>query len=450
MIVVWIIVGAAGAVAMVEVTVWLAVRHFRPRFQWLITTADIAPPIPNDLLAKHVNGSFDPEIGWVPRPFAKGRDETTEQPKTYTIDALGRRTNPGFDRLESKIAVVGDSFAFCRMVDDDETWPHFLSLEFGTNVQNFGVGNYGIDQTLLRLEREISKGTVAGGVVVIVFTPESISRIHSYWRHFYEYGNILGFKPRFIVENDTLRLQKQAVTTAEGLAAYRERLPELMSSDPFYRSKFCKDLNRCPFSLRLITRWRRLPPILWHLSVGAFTGKRDIAYRRAIDVVLRENAREAARLYRDPSATDLLKRIVAKIAHVCRAAGADPIVAVIPQPVDIENGLVASPNYRRCIAELRQFVLTVDFAELLASEPDWRDLFTDGLRGPHFHARANRFVAAALQPYIEDALRHGGTGVNDAADNGPASGQNAIALDVARRGRSGSSPRTPVATVKHG
>jgi hypothetical protein len=432
----WAIVALLAVLALIELLTWAAVRRFRPKFQWLITRRDIAPAIDGKLLDKHINGSFDPEIGWAPRPHSTGTDETSDVAKTYSIDERGRRSNPGFERHRSTVAVFGDSFAFCRMVNDDETWPHFLSRDLDTNVQNFGAGNYGIDQTCLRLRREIANGSVTNGVVILTFTPETISRIRSYWRHYYEYGNILGFKPRFELRNDELVLRPQAATTRREFETYSDRLEEIQSIDPFYRRKFLRDLNRFPFSLRLITRWRRLPRILWHLTLGEVTGRRAAAWRRAMDVVLWENAREAARLYRDPGATDLLRRIVSRTAQACREAGVVPIVVVMPQPVDIENGLVATAAYRRCMTDIRSFVELFDLSEILVADRNWRDLFTDGLRGPHFHKQGNRFVASAIRPLVERHLSvsRGSAGATTASALADPDGLSSAAMTSGVRG----------------
>ena len=40
---------------------------------------------------------------------------------------------------QSIISCYGDSFTFCRQVNDDETWEHYLSKKLKTNVKNFAV-----------------------------------------------------------------------------------------------------------------------------------------------------------------------------------------------------------------------------------------------------------------------------------------------------------------------
>ena len=77
----------------------------------------------------------------------------------WTINNEGGRNNLEFENITSKISTYGDSFTFCRQVNDNETWEHYLSEINNSNVQNFGVGNYGIDQSLLRLKKEYSNNS---------------------------------------------------------------------------------------------------------------------------------------------------------------------------------------------------------------------------------------------------------------------------------------------------
>ena len=66
-----------------------------------------------------------------------------------------------------------------------------------TNVLNFGVGNYGMDQAYLRLKREYDKNRTE--IVILAVVPETIVRVLNVYKHYYEYGNTFGFKPRFIL-----------------------------------------------------------------------------------------------------------------------------------------------------------------------------------------------------------------------------------------------------------
>ena len=96
-------------------------------FPWLITTKDETPILSKEGLEKFISHGYDSELGWIRKPNTehneKGRDGTTK----WTINLKGARSNPGFENSNSSISCFGDSFVFCRQVNDDETWEHYLS-----------------------------------------------------------------------------------------------------------------------------------------------------------------------------------------------------------------------------------------------------------------------------------------------------------------------------------
>jgi hypothetical protein len=59
--------------------------------------------------------------------------------------------------VRSRVAVVGDSFAFGLEVSYEDTWAHRLEglLTPRTQVLNFGVDGYGVDQAYLRYRRDV-------------------------------------------------------------------------------------------------------------------------------------------------------------------------------------------------------------------------------------------------------------------------------------------------------
>ena len=129
----------------------------------------------------------------------------------FHIDQTGARRNPNFEDMPAEAAAFGDSFTFCRLVEDSKTWPHYLSESLVANVLNFGVGNYGLDQAILRLERELPG--LDSQIIIMGIVPETMARVQSYWKHFFEYGNILAFKPMFKLEDNELKLYPPPVTS---------------------------------------------------------------------------------------------------------------------------------------------------------------------------------------------------------------------------------------------
>ena len=390
----WVVTGAIGVWLIVEWGLGKLILRLRNEFQWLITPADELPEFDPLLIEKYSELSFDKDLGWVRRPGTQGREETAQGEKTFTLDKNGCRTNPDYAGKPSRIAAFGDSFTFCRLVDDRETWPYYLSGLADTNVLNFGVGNYGIDQAVLRLDREI--GNLESEFVILGFVPETISRIHSYWRHYFEYGNILAFKPRFTLSDGKLTHHPPAIKRLEDFTHYADRLKEIQALDIFYKRKFRRDLLFFPHLPKIIRQWRRTIPIFFHLIKGKLTGAADGGFREAFQVVMRENARISALLYENHEAKELLVAVVKRFVATCEAAGCKPILLIIPQPVDLERISKGRQDYSEFYQSLAAYLPVLDLTDRFRAILDPSSLYIEGKLGPHPSPLGNRLIAEAI------------------------------------------------------
>lgn len=397
------IVTVAVTVGLAELMLWIAVWRWRPEFQWLITKADEAPEIDRALAEKHAAHGFDGELGWVRKPGTSGADQTSDGLKAFSIDDNGCRRNPGAEQWPSSVAVFGDSYAFCRLVGDDETWPHFLSTMIESNVKNFGVGNYGLDQALLRFERELPQLTAK--TVIMAVVPETIVRIHSYWKHYFEYGNILAFKPRFTLDRAGLNLHPTVISRVEDYAGYTGALDRVRQLDPFYRSKFRKDLLVFPLLFRVMWRAKRHALIFWHLAFGRLKGKTDQGWRSAFDVVVEDNARFTDQYLASSGALDLLEALCARFAEECFSNGKEGMVLIIPQPTDLRRKTVEKPGYREMISAIGRHLPVLDATSALTTDTDWPGMYVDGPLGPHLSVRGNRVISGLLAERLAPKTR---------------------------------------------
>ena len=388
---------------LLEFCLWLTHRRLQRDFQWLIGPGDETPSFPPELIEKYLRTSFDPELGWVRRAKTIGEDRLLTRRTTFAIDETGCRLNPGFDGASARVVAFGDSYTFCRLVDDHETWPHYLSERLATNVRNFGVGNYGLDQALLRVEKELPH--LEAEVVVIGVVPETIARVQSYWKHYFEYGNILAFKPRFTLDSGGLTLHRCAVRRAEDFATVVGRLDAVRALDPFYRGKFRDDMLRFPYLWHLPRRWSRHGPIVTTLLKGLVGGDMATASRRAFDVVLAENARWTHRLYRDPASTALLAALIERFAATCRGAGKTPVLLIMPQPMDRPYLDAGTEAYRAFFARQADTLPVIDMTRAFLADAEPASLYVEGALGPHVSAKGNRLIADTLADAIGPLLR---------------------------------------------
>ena len=321
----------------IELTIQKIVFSVREQFPWLITEKDEIPNLSKDGLAKFIPHGFDSELGWVRKPLTsnqeKGKHSTTE----WNVDKNSARKNPSFDNLNSLISCYGDSFTFSRQVNDDETWPHYLSKLLNSNVLNFGVGNYGIDQSLLRLKREFPTNKTE--IVVLAVVPETICRILSIWKHYYEYGNTFGFKPRFIIKENKLVQLKNPIDNISKFEHYEDYLEHIKANDFFYKNKFLKEKISFPYSIRVLKNFRRNFEIIsWVRKIEQLKKqKKDFSKIEwnTMKIIMQINLNWRVNLFQDPHSCKLLKMIIQEYVNYSKEMNFKPIFIFLPQKDDL-------------------------------------------------------------------------------------------------------------------
>ncbi len=105
----------------VEIFLFILVNLIKKDFQWVITEKDEFPFNSNLEFKNFLKNNFDKTTGWDRKKNTQG-SETLNQKKTYfKITNEGFRNTP-FKNKKSLISVFGDSYAFCRYVNDEKTW----------------------------------------------------------------------------------------------------------------------------------------------------------------------------------------------------------------------------------------------------------------------------------------------------------------------------------------
>lgn len=380
---------------LIELLVLGTVLVLKREFPWIITKSDIKPIISDEKASKFFANSFHERYGWLRPADVKFNDISEGKEIIYSIDSKGRRSNPINSELKPDVAIFGDSFAFGRLVDDHSTISAFLSRLTHSHVTNYGFGNYGFDQALLRLSDEID--TLEEKYIVMCVVPETIARIQSIWKHYFEYGNILAFKPRYILTGGRLILEKNRIKTKNDLINYESTYPNLQHLDPFFRRKFRKDILHFPFCFHLIFRANRHLPILFHLLFrGRKTGTKG--WTDAFRVVLKQNANWTSKLYSETNSTKLLSHLINKFSILCKRADKIPILLVVPQEFDL--GKTKHQNYSNFFAGDDFKGLTIIDAGSVVREIGIDNAYVNGTLGPHPSPELNSKLAKMISQKI--------------------------------------------------
>jgi hypothetical protein len=384
----------------IESVLGIWVNFVRKKFQWLITNADKEPELSQEGLMKFFSHGYDRDLGWIRKPNSKHKEIGKEGTVEWTTNKIGARTNPGFDNKENSISCYGDSFTFCRQVNDNETWEHELSKLTNSNVLNFGVGNYGIDQSLLRLKKEYASNKTK--IVIMAVVPDTISRIMSYWKHYYEYGNTFGFKPKFEEIDGRIEEIPNIINDETKFGEYKQYLDKIKEHDFFYKNKFKKEIIQFPYTISIFKNFKRNFSILYWVTLIELRKKLSKNYKiiewKPMSVIMKINLNWRIKLYENSIAVSLLIGILKEYVKYAEAENFVPVFTFLPQKDDLiemgENRFELDVwNKIKSINGLN----TLDIIDELTHIDNYDDMFSDSNEyGGHYSKKGNKEIAKII------------------------------------------------------
>ena len=385
-----------------EVLLIYLTKFVKKKFQWIINTTDEKPLISNSKIENFLKNSYDSDLGWIRKPNTQGKERSNLNESFFNIDNNGSRTNPININLNYDILTYGDSFTFCRQVNDNETWQFYLSKKISKNISNFGVGNYGIDQAHLLCKRhQINNKVVIFGVV-----PETILRIHSFWKHYLEYGNLLAFKPRYIIKNNELKLIKNKIVEKKLYSTYFEYLNYIQENDSFYEPKFKKHLVKFPYLLSYCLNLKRNYELLFKIILSSIFQilniKNNILNNLHKKYVIDENTKLASKFYKDNSKNILLKKIIEKIHEDLSIKRNKFVLLILPQYSDLnfvkKNDYI---YYKSFINSLSDQIDVIDLTQKFLDLRNPEEYFVNDRYGGHMNKNGNYLISEEVQKFLK-------------------------------------------------
>jgi hypothetical protein len=401
-----------GAIA-VEILSYLCLDRYARGLDSLPTVVmEEFPEIDRALLGKF--SSFDPVLGWSPQPNTKKQKDTGDHLPgeevrsvvTYSTDEYGSRVCSAVERdpdAEFTVSTYGDSYCFCREVDDDETFQHYLAAELDTHVGNYGGGNYGLDQALVRLKQRYPEDPTDH--VFVVVTAASIARILSVWKHYQEFGNVLAVKPRYTRRNGDLELIETPIDEKEDLLDLEAHADFLQENDYHYEHWFLPHYASFPYTTDLfgnpddvryaiyaaledVERYFERP--IPGIDPGAGLARTTLAL---------EQARVGYHEQLFAEFADFFSAIVGEFVSYAEQEGFEPTFVMVQQlryaSYEVEHGHIYGDLIER-LDEEYPALRTIDMAEQLSVEGDVKSLYVDHGEGGHYSAETNERIADVL------------------------------------------------------
>jgi hypothetical protein len=289
---------------------------------------------------------------------------------TYSYDAARVRRHGKRSPQDAIVVVTGDSYTQGGEAADDDTYPAALERMLDVGVANLGVGGYGPDQALLKLEGMIDRYPRARVAVLSILTDDTPRMMNSFRPVLHPGTGILfGFKPYLrdgvfqgLVGGDPMR----------DFDAMRAAAETAFDTD-FWRSPRA----RFPYLIAVA----RLPflPSFW---VPLLTQAQDLPPYEAV--------------HRLASVRGNLRALFDRFEAFTRSRGLAGVVAVIP--MDESDQISGALAISAASAAQRQALTFVDVAI-----KDWSEY----LAGPGCHPSAKGYaaiaanVANAVQPLLD-------------------------------------------------
>tara|TARA_B100001250_G_scaffold210147_2_gene180357 strand:+ start:229 stop:1413 length:1185 start_codon:yes stop_codon:yes gene_type:complete len=314
-----------------EIILIFLVYNFKKDFKWILNSKDENPNFEKNKLKNFFRNSFDPILGWDRKKNTNG-SEFSNSKTFFKISNFGSRGKLKFKT--SKIAVFGDSFAFCRYVNDEETWEANIEKKIKSNVLNFGVGNYGLDQSFLKYLKIRKK--IKSKIIIFNVTPETIARINSYWKHYREFGNLMAFKPFYVLKNGKLILNKIFLKKNHSEKQIYKQINKIKKIDIFYEKKFKKHKFIFPYSLCFLKNLKFYSAIFSLLFIYKIFNNKEYL-NLAISKVYSKNIKEAHNMYKELKYIKKLYALILFMDKEIRKDNKKMILIISPQILDFQG-----------------------------------------------------------------------------------------------------------------
>jgi len=374
------------------------------------------PEIDRDLLEKF--NSFDSELGWAPQANTTKQKDTGEHLPgeevrtvvTYSTDEYGSRVCPAQERdgdADLTVSTYGDSYCFCREVDDEHTFQNYLAKDLDTHVRNYGGGNYGLDQALLRLKRVYPEDPT--DYVCMVVTASSIARILSVWKHYQEFGNILAVKPRYTLEDGSLELIENPISEKEDLLHLEEYADVMRRNDYHYENWFRPHLASFPYTDDFLRNAD-------HVRYSLYSALKEVEDTYDISVpgvdcderLTQANVRlEQPRVeYHEQlfdEHADLFAAIIGEFVSYAEQEDFTPVFVMVQQLRYAKYEAEHGPIYGDLLDELDERyaeLQTIDMATHLDGGENVETLYVERGEGGHYSPQTNEQIATVLQDEV--------------------------------------------------
>ena len=247
-------------------------------------------------------------------------------------------------------------------------------------------GNYGLDQSFLKFLNKKDDNKI----IIFNVVPETIARIHSYWKHYREFGNILAFKPINKINKNKIKILniklKKNFTQKQIHASFNQ----IKKNDVFYKNKFLKNKFTFPFVISFFSNIKKNISIFFYLSLNSLL-RRDFFLKKAQRIILEENILESHIMYNDDYFSSRLKKLITFINFKLSKRKKKMILIITPQLIDLKfNSIKNSINFYKSLSEN---IICFDLTKDLLKIKNYKKFYLQDIYGGHLNEKGNKVVS---------------------------------------------------------
>ena len=376
----------------------------------IIKKKDYFPKINNEELIKFKLYMADRELGTTYKKNTTVIEKYYKKKviKTrYTIDKKGSRINNIY-KNKNHISCYGDSLAFCRYVNDKETWQYYLSQHTKSNIKNYGVGNYGLDQSYLKFQKNKNDKSK---VIIFAVGPETIRRDLSLWKHYYEFGNIYYFKPAFLLNKKNQLIKHSLKIKDISLKTNFFKIHEkIKKNDFFYKEKFSKYMWSRPYLFSMLKNFKRKFVIILFFSLKYIEIKKKNNLIKKINTNifnemnllggLKYDFLDRLRYFKDKCYYNSSIQLIKKINKDIKKRNKRVLLIIMPAHYDYLY-LKKNKNhyYKKFITDCKKNLDCLDLGQYM--NQDEKKIFADKGFGGHYNANGNKIISKIIFKHLK-------------------------------------------------
>lgn len=370
---------------MFEFIIFILINILRSRIPWIITNKDEYPKYSIDKINNFFKKTFDYHLGWNWKPYSNHKEKFSTRFNLIFFGKFGERKGK-LIKKKNIFASFGDSFVFCRFVKNNQTWQEHLNKLSHFKGLNLGVGNYGLDQIYLKyLKTNIPKNIK---IIFIGFVPEALSRCLCSWKHYHEFNNIYGFKPKFVNYKNSIKLINNPIYNQDSFKNFNKILIKLKKNEFFYKEKFLKYKFNFPYSISFIKNINRNFKLLYFSILKIL----NLNSNKLYEFIIKENCFKNDYYFSKKKNQKLIHGIMSKISNVSKKRKHEIFFLIFPQKYDL---LIKNRNYEKFFKNVKNKFNVIDFTQIF-QKIDADKIYLPGKYGSHLTAYGNKIVAKTI------------------------------------------------------